>query len=103
MCPVDEVTKSRLAQNEVIFRSINEHVVALEERFGNGDGSFLCECADIACAEMVVLTLDEYERIHGDGSRFFVVPGHEQAEIESVVERRPSYLVVHKDVPVPSL
>src|SRR5512133_4026356 len=100
MFGVDEVTQSRLAQNEALFRSINEQVLALEERFGARDGGFLCECVDTACVEHVVLRLDEYERIHDDPRRFFVVPGHEQPEIETVAERHPKYLVVQKKVPV---
>ena len=100
MFGVDEVTQSRLAHNEALFRSINEQVLALEERFGARDGGFLCECVDTACVEHVVLRLDEYERIHDDPRRFFVVPGHEQPEIETVAERHPKYLVVQKKAPV---
>ncbi len=97
---MDDLTKSRLAHNEAVFRSINEQVLALEERFGSRDGGFLCECADPACAENVFLRLDEFERIHEDQRRFFVVPGHERLEIETVLERHTDYLVVRKNVPV---
>lgn len=100
---MDEVTKSRLAHNEAIFRSINDQVLALEERFGSRDGSFLCECADTKCLESVFLRLEEYERIHDDHRRFFVVPGHERPEIETVVERHPNCLVVQKKIPVPQI
>lgn len=100
---MDEVTKSRLAHNEAIFRSINDQVLALEERFGSREGGFLCECADTSCLESVFLRLDEYGRIHEDDRRFFVVPGHERPEIEAVVERHGNYLVVQKRVPVPEV
>jgi hypothetical protein len=100
---VDEVTTSRLAHNEAVFRSINEQVRALEERFDSREGGFLCECADTGCAENVFLGLDEYERIHEDDRRFFVIPGHERPEIETILERHPTYLVVEKKVPVPEI
>ncbi len=100
---MDEVTKSRLAHNEALFRSINEQVLALEERFGSREGGFICECADTGCLETVFLPLAEYERIHRDPRRFFVVPGHERAEIETVVERHPSYLVVEKKARTPQI
>ena len=97
---MDDVAKSRLVHNEALFRAINEQVLFLEERLGNRDGLFLCECADIACLEKVSLHVDEYARIHDDERRFFVVPGHERAEVETVVKRHPNYLVVEKKVPV---
>jgi hypothetical protein len=42
------------------------------------------------------MTLAEYEAIRAEPTRFFVVPGHERPEIESVVERHGAYLVVEK-------
>jgi hypothetical protein len=100
---VDEVAKVRLAQNEAVFRSINEQVLALEERFESQEVGFLCECANAACSKTVFLRLDEYQRIHEDHRRFFVVPGHERPEPETTVERHPTYLVVEKKVPVPEV
>jgi hypothetical protein len=100
---VDEPTKSRLAHNEAIFRSINQQVLALEQRFGSAEGGFVCECADAGCAETTFLRLDEYQRIHSHDRRFFVVPRHEQPEIETVVEHHPKYLVVEKKVAVPEI
>jgi hypothetical protein len=36
---------------------------------------FLCECADIECLGRVEATLSEFEVIHEDSERFFVVLG----------------------------
>jgi hypothetical protein len=99
----DDLSTRRSAHNEVLFRSINDQVRALEERFGSREGGFVCECADAGCSQTIFLSIEEYERIHADGRRFFVLPGHERTEIESVVERRPGYLVVEKHVPIPEL
>ena len=100
---VDETSRHRFAHNEVLFRSINDQVRALEQRFGSRDGGFLCECADETCSETIFLSLNEYGRIHTDEGRFFVIPGHEVTEIETVVERHANYLIVEKNVPVPDL
>jgi hypothetical protein len=51
---------------------------------------FLCECADIECLGRVEATLSEFEVIHEDSERFFVVPGHLRVDGETVVtNKRP--------------
>ena len=73
---------------------------AIEERAAESSLSvyeFICECSSASCAERVELTRVEYEHLRAEGTRFFVVPGHEQREVEVVVETRPTYLVVEKD------
>jgi hypothetical protein len=42
------------------------------------------------------LTIDDYERIHGDPTQFVVVPGHEEPSVEDVVEQDEEYAVVRK-------
>ena len=42
------------------------------------------------------MTAAEYEAIRAESTRFAVVPGHEDPEIESVIERYPGYLIVEK-------
>ncbi len=90
----------RLAQNEVLFRSLNESIEQQAIRFGGVDEyEFICECASRNCLERVRLTLREYERVRGDGARFFVLPGHADVSIEQVVERTAAFHVVEKDGP----
>ncbi len=58
---------------------------------------FLCECgAGDRCNEHVRMTLAAYEDVRGQNDRFAVVPGHENLEIERVVTRTETYLVVDK-------
>jgi len=38
----------------------------------------------------------EYQAIRAEATRFAVLPGHELPEVESVVKRHPTYLVVEK-------
>jgi hypothetical protein len=42
------------------------------------------------------LTKPEYEHVRAASDQFFVVPGHENAEVERIVERFPGYLIVAK-------
>lgn len=87
----------RLAQNEVMFRSVNEAIEQQATEFGGADAyEFICECAATGCFERVTLTLREYEHVRGDGERFFVVPGHQNAEVERVVETHTAFVIVEK-------
>ncbi len=95
-----EAREERLAQNEVLFRSLNESIEQQAIRFGGVDEyEFICECSSRNCLERVRLTLREYERVRGDGARFFVLPGHADLSIERVVEQAAAFHVVEKDGP----
>ena len=87
----------RLARNEVIFRDVNESIAQLAAGFDEDDGyQFICECADAQCLERLTLTRQQYERVRADATTFFVTPGHEDDEIDEVIERRPGFWVVRK-------
>jgi hypothetical protein len=93
-----EAREERLARNEVVFRLLNEQIDAIAiDLGGSSPYEFICECATRGCFDRLELTLDEYERVRGDGSRFVVRAGHEDIEVEQVVEVHPAYLVVEKD------
>jgi uncharacterized protein YutE (UPF0331/DUF86 family) len=85
------------AHNEQVFRSINERIEEGARRHGVQQVlPFHCECAADECVETIELPPAEYDRIASHIARFVVVPGHEQAEIERVVERHLVYVVVEK-------
>jgi hypothetical protein len=93
--------EERLAQNEALFREVNERVVEVVTHFieveTKGEAvEFTCECGRADCTEPIAMTLAEYEAIRAESTRFAVVPAHEQLEIEGVVERHPTYVVVEK-------
>lgn len=92
----DESTE-RLAQNEMIFRELNER---LEAGHWPGDETtvvaFRCECAHLGCNRLLELTPADYERVRANPRRFVVITGHERPEVETVVERIGDYLVVEK-------
>jgi hypothetical protein len=93
MDPRDE----RIAKNEAVFRAANREIAQADKETG-GDGvlEVLCECGQEACRGLISLTVAEYDGIHSQDDRFVVVPGHENPQIESIVERRATYFVVDK-------
>jgi hypothetical protein len=90
----------RIAENEALFRDLNEEVGIVAHAFSDGDEErtfdFLCECGDASCAERVPVTLAAYEQLRSSPVRFFVVPGHEIAEVERIIERAEGYTVIEK-------
>jgi hypothetical protein len=85
------------ARNEEVFRSINERIEEDAKQHGVEQLlPFHCECATEACLDTIELAPAEYDRIASHRARFVVVPGHEQASVETVVEAHPGYLVVEK-------
>lgn len=92
--------EERAARNEALFREVNERVKEVQTDFGDPDATeFVCECADETCATRVRVPLATYERVRSNPVRFIVVPGHERADLEHVVERGDGFVVVEKDIP----
>lgn len=83
--------------SEAVFREINE---AIERGQWPGDesdqASFRCECARLGCTQIIEMTVADYEVVRANPRRFVVAIGHEQPEIETVVERKGDYAVVEK-------
>jgi hypothetical protein len=97
MDPMDQ----RAAQNETLFRSVNEEI----ERLGQVAGpeplytAFVCECSDGTCAERIQLTTAEYEEVRSHSRWFVTAPGHVNLRIEHVVRTADRYVIVEKDTP----
>ena len=93
-----ECREERLARNQVIFRTVNEAIEQKAVELGGLDEyQFICECSTADCFERISLTLQQYEHIRSAGVRFVVTPGHEDPEVELVVETMGPYSVVEKD------
>jgi hypothetical protein len=93
----------RAAENQSLFRVVNDRIEELHEIF-QGDGppsEFVCECADESCCAHMVLTTQEYERLRAAPKRFAVLPGsmHVFPEYERIVEMHERYWVVEKAGP----
>jgi hypothetical protein len=94
-----EAREERLANNEIIFRTVNEGIQQLgfSHHGSNDDYEFICECAATGCLDKIELTPREYEHIRANGKHFLVVPGHENVEVEFIVETFAKYVIVEKD------
>ncbi len=90
-------SKVKAGLDEAFFRDVNE---ALRQGSWPGEedapATFRCECARLGCSRMVTLTVREYEAVRLHSRRFIVAPGHQAAEMETVVEVRDGYVVVEK-------
>jgi hypothetical protein len=96
--------ESRRAKNESLFREVNERVEEVTTglqavRFDEEDGfliGFVCECDREDCAEQLEVKHSQYESVRSDPRRFLVRPGHENTDIEHVVEQHEQFWVVEK-------
>jgi hypothetical protein len=86
----------RAARNESLFREINERISEITREQQAEWTEAFCECSRLGCTEKVEISLDEYERVRARGDRFFLAGGHEQPEIERVLERNGRFTVVEK-------
>jgi hypothetical protein len=95
-----DLRQLRAAQNQSLFREVNNRVVELNEsREPPTESSmFVCECARIDCVEEIEMTLGEYERVRSNPRRFVVSPSddHVLPDVERVVESTATYFVVEK-------
>jgi len=88
----------KIGENEALFRSVNEQIEELSETFSVAAETMtiVCECGNRECVEQFEISVREYEDIRADASLFFVVPGHDEDDLERVVRRTDRYWVVSK-------
>ncbi len=89
----------RIGSNEAVFRRLNEQIEHLNRSLAElSDEKMhaICECGSLECAQPIVVPVRRYEEIRSDPALFFVVPGHEISDVESVVEETDAYNVVRK-------
>lgn len=90
--------RKRMAENEVAFRRLNESLDQAVDAVGgeHTQHDFICECGRSDCFDRVKLTRAAYQRVREDGTRFVLVPGHENPKFEHVVDRDPGLILVEK-------
>ena len=93
MAEAPEVKKAR---TESAFREVNERIAENAQRFDAGATEFICECDDPQCTERLEATIEEYEAVRADATRFLIAPGHRDRTIEHVVERHDRFTVIEK-------
>jgi hypothetical protein len=89
-----DLRRQRAAKNQSLFREVNERIGELARTASFA--SFICECANESCDQAVSLALEEYERIRADPNSFFVVSGHEIADVEEIIGSAGLFVVVAK-------
>ena len=88
----------RIGLNEAVFREVNERITDLADQFGLEEQplDLVCECGNPSCIERITMSRADYEELRSDPTHFAVFPGHEEPDVETVVERRDGYDVVRK-------
>jgi hypothetical protein len=85
-----------MAQNEALSRRINDRIEYQRPRNGESADTFVCECVRVDCGGILDLTIEEYARVRSHPRRFIVLAGHEEPDVESIVEVHHGYVVVEK-------
>jgi hypothetical protein len=96
---VDE-RERRLAENETLFREVNERVDDTAAHFVGEDGDstneYFCECANADCTFRVRLTHSQYASVRADPKQFVVLPLHYTPEVETLVTKNDGHWLVRK-------
>lgn len=91
--------KQRAGRNEALFREVNENIAQLaEEQQGTTpiEPVFICECANADCTERLAVDIDVYRRVREQDRLFILLPGHQDPQLDQVIETHPNYLIVEK-------
>jgi hypothetical protein len=90
--------EARKGENEARARLVNEGIVGADNVIAAPLSSLeiLCECAARECATFVSLGRKDYERVRSVPTDFIVAPGHEQLDVETVVQDAGGFTVVRK-------
>lgn len=91
--------KRRIAENEAIFRSVNEQIEKLGDPAdaARGQLEIVCECGTTSCTDRISIAREDFRRVRADPTLFALKPGHDAPETETVVERLDGSWVVRKD------
>lgn len=96
---MEQSEADRIARTESLFREVNERIAESAERFEADEAEFVCECDDPTCTKRVPHALADYEGVRENGATFLLHPGHENDEVEQVVDRGADHVVVEKTHP----
>ena len=95
--------EDRIIRNEALFRELNERVREIEATLTAGGvaepsdfSEVFCECGLDDCTAKIRLTHDEYERVRSNPLHFAIVPGHQIAAVERVIDTNQRFVTVEK-------
>jgi hypothetical protein len=86
----------RMAANEAVARRINDSIEYAAPPDGEPSSGFICERVRDDCVERLDITVHAYGAVRSHPRRFIVLPGHEEPEIETIVEIHVDFVVVQK-------
>ena len=87
----------RAARNEEVFRGVNEQIEdGAKQHAVSGPLPFHCECGSASCLDTIEIPPTRYAAIVRERYHFVVIPGHEEPQIEQIVQTEPEFLVVEK-------
>ena len=86
------------AKTQNLFRHVNERLEAInrESNAVTETVAFVCECSDERCTDQIEMALEDYESLRSTANRFAIMRGHEQPDVEGIVEENDAYVVVEK-------
>ena len=93
-----EEGERRKARNEAIFREVNEQIGRLQKPALTDTEPLhiVCECDSLSCAQRITVPVDVYEATRADAAHFLVCAGHEDEEVEDVIDTGGDYSIVRK-------
>jgi hypothetical protein len=106
----DPAAQSRIrrAENEVMFKSHNLAVEDNLKKILDPESKkemligFICECASTGCHVKIEMPLADFTILRKNELQFITAIGHEQKDVERVVEERDNYQIVEKYSPPPT-
>jgi hypothetical protein len=86
------------ARNEILFREANERIAQRGEELGieAERTPFLCECDDVGCNAVVLLSKDQYTYVRDGGARWFLVAHDHANEHTRTVADHGTFRVIEK-------
>ncbi len=95
-------SEERRKKNEIEFRDFNvanrealENVMDEESKVSFPLG-MVCECSNPNCFERIELTVAQRKEIRKDPLVFVIAPGHQDNQIEKVIDQHKYYALVKK-------
>jgi hypothetical protein len=87
----------RAARNEEVFRDVNKRIEeGAAQHAVSSSLPFHCECGGASCVETIEIPPARYAAIVRERYHFIVLPGHEEPNIERIMESEADFLVVEK-------
>jgi hypothetical protein len=93
-----EEREVRAAQNQLVFRAVNDRIRELGEKILDSvaELDFACECENSECVEMISMPVADFAAIEEVENQFIVLRGHEVPEVEDTVAEHDGFLIVSK-------